>query len=236
MKKKITFTLVLALSLILIPKVFAYDFTEKEQEYFDEFYGSDYNLTDSEYQWIKSLNIDTNGYEIFDLDEAADQDNSHKIVGTRTTIETTKKKLSASRACSGGLCNVTTIARWKSDPKVRSWDVIGARFAGPSLSFISSTVVNSSSGATTYNNYQTFSNGFGNSVKVPSSGSNISVTQYFTATGSGTIYCSYQHAGSSVSLATSKLYTIGAGSGNVFNFYGAAAGKYDNMSGVYVTL
>ena len=70
---------------------------------------------------------------------------------------------------------------------------------------------------------------------MPSSGSNIIVSQSFSTTLGGTVYASYQHATSSISLASSKYYTISkSGYGKVFSFYNNMSSKYDGMGGVYI--
>ena len=57
----------------------------------------------------------------------------------------------------------------------------------------------------------------------------------FTYSGSGTIYASYQHAKTNVTLATSKKYTIAQGGyGNVLLFDNNVQIKYDNMTGVSI--
>ncbi len=53
----------------------------------------------------------------------------------------------------------------------------------------------------------------------------------------GSVYASYQHSASNISLQTSSYYTMGAGGyGNVFLFYGGAGSYFDGMGGVSITL
>jgi hypothetical protein len=95
------------------------------------------------------------------------------------------------------------------------------------------TGVYSTSGNVTYNNLKTAYNGIGNSVKLPSSGSNIVVNMVFTTTLGGHIFGSYQHATQSITLPVAKSYTFSLGGyGNVFLFNGNAVGVYDGMAGV----
>ncbi|MDY3948593.1 MAG: hypothetical protein SOZ04_04515, partial [Bacilli bacterium] len=100
-----------------------------------------------------------------------------------------------------------------------------------------STRVSSSAGTTYYSNYQYFSNGFGNSVKLPSEATGISVQQNFEVQNSGTVYGSYQHATGYISLAQSKKYSIDLnGSGNVFLFNSSVDDYFDQMGGVWINM
>ena len=209
----------------------AYEFTDAEQEYINEFYGSDFydKIDNEEYKWIKSLHIDDNGYEI-----QHQQELSNILRGT--VVDTAMKHIVISKSCDSTKCFITTNASWKSNPKVRSYDVIGARFSGSSLINVISTKVYSSSGTSTYSNYVNKTNGFGCSVKLPTS-SNIQVIQKFNTNKSGRVYASYQHAVSNISLANSKKYTISSvGMGGVFSFNNSVASYYDNTQGVYIDL
>ena len=58
-------------------------------------------------------------------------------------------------------------------------------------------------------------------------------TQEYDVKGTGILYASYQHAMSTISLPSSKCYTVNFGGyGGVFDFYGNAYGVYDQMAGV----
>ena len=97
--------------------------------------------------------------------------------------------------------------------------------------------MSSSNGTEYFSSNLIFGNGLGTSVKLPTGATNISVQQKFNTTKGGKIYCSYQHAKSNVSLATSYQYVISSsGLGRVFSFYGNASGKYDGMNGVEISL
>lgn len=135
-------------------------------------------------------------------------------------------------------CYTSLVATWTANPFTRSYDVIGAYFSGNSLVNHQTTYVyTSGGGATYYNNLKTASNGIGNSVKLPNVGNDIIVNIIFTATPGGTIFGSYQHAMQDVTLPVSQEYNFSLGGyGNVFDFYGNAAGKYDHMAGVDITV
>ena len=91
------------------------------------------------------------------------------------------------------------------------------------------TKVTSNEGTEYFSNLKTLSSGFGVSVQLPS-GTGISIEQKYVVSKGGSVYASYQHAQSSISLTNSKLYTISSsGYGGVFNFYGNASGIYDQM-------
>ena len=77
--------------------------------------------------------------------------------------------------------------------------------------------------------------GFGVSIGLPKYGSSMIINQTYRVNKGGTIYASYQHAKSTISLANSKNYTLShAGFGGVFKFSGVAVNIYDQMSGVSI--
>lgn len=211
--------------------------TEKEYEFVNNFYGNNFfeNMTIEDYEWISDLDINNRTVEISKIYDAQFK-NENLIKGP--SLITLQKALVIAKTCAGSSCNVLTNLTWLLNPSNRSYDVIGARMAG--VSYASNTVttkLTSSNGTEwfTYNNFQ--SNGFGTSVKLPESASNIRIEQKFGATSGGTVYASYQHSTSSISQATSNQYFINSsGLGSVFSFYGNAIGKFDGMSGVNITI
>ena len=131
---------------------------------------------------------------------------------------------------------ITLLAKWKSIPSVFSYDVIAVRLSGVTLngSFTFKQVYKS--GGTYYTIYngnnQTFSNGFGSSALLHS-GTDQQYSLTFKVTGTGTVYGSYQHATSTVTLNQSKNYTISSsGLGGVINFASSVIGYYDGTPGV----
>lgn len=208
-----------------------YKLTEREYNYILEFYGEKYlsYMTEEQYSWIKELDIDNNEYEI-------KKSNMNENVTRGTYATSNQKTVSISKVCNANYCAVTLLTTFLSQPSVKSYDVVGARFMNTSLynSYIT-TIVSSSSGSTVQSNYMNYYNGFGNSIQLPSSGTIYSVEQNYKVNKTGIVYGSYQHATSNISLANSKLYTISSsGYGNVFGFYGNAYGIYDNTTGVYI--
>lgn len=207
--------------------------SEKEYQYINEVYGDSYfdNMTTEDYEWVSELNIDENEIEIITI-----YDNDVSLLSTSHT--TTSKKLTIASSCSISSCKITTICTWLTNPKIRSYDVMGARLSGVSLIDASVITKITSSSGTSFSTYINESNnGFGVSVKLPTSATNISITQQYEITRGGTVYASYQHATSSISLATSQLYTISSsGAGGVFKFSGAATNAFDNMGGVSISI
>ena len=83
---------------------------------------------------------------------------------------------------------------------------------------------------------KTFNNGFGSSALLQY-GSDNEYSLTFRVSGSGTVYGTYQHAKSTVSLEESKTYVIGAGGyGNVVVFGSNVASRYDQMPGVDISV
>lgn len=209
------------------------EFTEKEYNYFYDVYGIDYidNMTQEDYNWYSDLDLNNSNIETETY-----YDIPMSIMGTTHT--TASKKITITKSCSTVKCTINTSLKWLTNPTIRSYDVIGARFDGASLKNDTIvTKVHSSAGTSSFNNLKSFTSGFGVSIKLPESASNIIIDQKFYTTTSGKIYASYQHATSNVSLATSKLYSLGSnGYGGVFCFYGNALNKYDQMGGVDISL
>lgn len=206
--------------------------SQKEYQFIEEFYGEGYfnKMTEDDYNWIKDLNINNSEVEIKSV-------NDSDIMPTGTSYTQYGRKLTIVKSCSSN-CSIIVKCTWNSIPRVKSYDVIGARLSGTSLlGNIITTRINSSSGTEYSNNIYKLTKGFGVSVKLPSSGTGISIEQKYTVSKGGRVYASYQHAKSNISLATSKLYTISSsGYGRVFSFFGAAANVFDEMEGVDVEL
>lgn len=81
-------------------------------------------------------------------------------------------------------------------------------------------------------NNKTLSNGFRSSALLQT-GSSQEYSLTFMVSGSGTVYGTYQHAVSSVTLNQSKDYTISSfGLGKVLDFSSSVKDKYDRMTGV----
>lgn len=206
--------------------------SEKEYQFIENFYGKEYfnKMSIDDYEWIEDLNIDQNEIEIR-------ENLNSSIVPFGTSTTQYGKNLKIVKSCSGN-CTIIVKCQWSLIPSVKSYDVIGARFSNTNLvSDTITTKIVSSVGTEYFTDLLRLTNGFGVSVKLPTNGTNISVEQKYTVSAGGTVYASYQHAKSNISLATSKQYTISSiGYGGVFGFYGTALNKFDQMSGVDISL
>ncbi len=206
--------------------------SEKEYQFVNQFYGSNYfeRMTMEDYKWIQDLKIDQNEIEI-------KSSSNTNIVPFGTSVTQSGKTLQIVKSCSN-TCIIIVKCQWNSIPSVRSYDVIGARLVNTSLaSDMITTRISSTDGTEYPSDLVRLTKGFGTSVKLPSSGSSISIEQKYTVTKGGTIYASYQHAQKEITLATSKLYTItNGGYGGVFSFYGSALNVFDQMNGVDISL
>ncbi len=237
MKKVIM--LVLTLSLLFTYKVSAdenfYDndkgvtFNQEEIEFLEYFFwpGVQDTMTQEDYdKFIESniMNAPRIGQEIYETPD------------TRTTyIEDNARKFQLSYACDNG-CLISVTLTWKGQPTIRSYDVMGAYLHNTELMNVPSTVIQTTAGGTSYTNLRNFSNGFGISMLLPQYGANIIANQLFRVKEQGTVYASYQHAMSNISLANSQNYTLSrVGYGNVFEFAGVAANTYDRMNGLNIS-
>lgn len=170
--------------------------------------------------------------------EIIDNEENLFIVPYSTVFTTTYKRIRIVK--NGSL--ITLQLTWLNLPATRSYDVMGIRFDGVSLSgtpTFSQTYMQDGTYKRNSTNYlQSFSNGFGTSFLLPS-GTISDLTQSidFFYNGRGRIYGSYQHAQKSISLTNSKKYTIShTGYGNVIEFDSNIKSYYDAMSGVYIDI
>ena len=155
-----------------------------------------------------------------------------------TEFSSGNKTLYIAKSCSSGQCLISLTLKWNSVPSIKSYDVFGSRFDG-SIDYVIKPITKVTTDEKSYNVYDVnyFSNGYGVSVKLPSTGNNFVITQYFTVSGSGTIYSSYQHAKKGINESQSKKYNISqSGYGNVFNFENSVKDYYDAMNGVFINL
>lgn len=173
---------------------------------------------------------------------------SSRLNNGSAEYETTAKGLIIAVA-GGTTWNYTTLtATWKYIPTTRSFDVIG--FRGYGFEFREGSqqgdqvyILDGNYTMIDYawdgTNIKRLDNGFGISMNIVNS--NIQALQLMIecdikATESyPTIYGSYQHAVSNISLADSQNYTLGGGGlGSVFIYPYSIVEKYDGMSGVRV--
>lgn len=204
-------------------------FTENEYEFIRKMFweGAENLFTQDDYIRFKESNIINGEFDV---------NYYYPITPYATTITSKLRTLKITKSCSSD-CLISVTASWNGNPLERSYDVIGARLANTNLinnnintRAITNTNTNSSS------EINKFSNGFGVSIKIPN-GDNIVVSQIFRVEKKGTVYASYQHASSSISLQDSKKYTISQyGYGGVFKFSGNASLIYDQAAGVSISL
>lgn len=138
---------------------------------------------------------------------------------------------------------------WLITPRVKSYDVIAMRVDDATISSGTQRGMQAytTNGITDVVNYSyqgtnmvLSSNGFGISMNLvdAASGFTCEIEAIVTATSQwATVYGSYQHAMTAVTLAQSKSYTISHnGYGKVINFATAVQNDYDNMRGVSIEL
>ena len=210
-------------------------FTNEQYDYITKMFYDGYQNTMTQDEFNRILNADLFNEKV----TIVSNNEVSKIIETRSTQVTQNGRTTKIvKSCTSSECLVTITATWSLTPSINSWDVIGFRLTSGTINNIGTAKVTSPGYSISYpaSYAQTSGNGFGHSVQlggVP----NMKVSTYMYCSVGGTAYGSYQHAMSNVSNATSKLYTIGAGGyGYVFNFYGAAVGKYDGATGVYISL
>ena len=236
----------LYLSFVLIVSLFIGLITVNAQDYY---YVNDNGVTftKDQYDFITEMYYD--GYQAYMTEGDMNTFNGIKMVpGTveskeyvemyhgeyqtkGNTHETASKLLRISKAGS----TIAISCSWKKSPSVRSYDVIGARLSGLSLSSTPGTLITYSGGAVYPSATKTPGNGYGAVLKLPNSGNSIVASTTFTVSGSGRVYGSYQHAKQNISLNNANSYSIGSGGlGNVFIYSSGIASKYDQMGGVFI--
>ena len=172
---------------------------------------------------ILDATIEKNTVEIFDYSRASFH-------------ESPSKYFTITKSCTSN-CLITLVAEWKKNPNVRSYDVIGAYLDDVSLIGSPTTTATNTAGTNSSSEIVNDTYGFGVSVKLPTGGNNMVVSQYFRVETGGTVYGSYQHATANISLANSKKYTISkTGYGGVFLFNSSVRSYYDAMGGVNISV
>ena len=149
---------------------------------------------------------------------------------------TSYKSLSITKSCSSDNCLIILTLDWLANPAVRSYDVMGALFHNVTrlstpVTFYADSISSNNTGT-----YKYASDGFGASLKL-GTGTDLLITQQFYVSRGGTVFGSYQHATSAITLNQSRDYTFGiAGFGSVFQFGSAGRDAYDGMAGVDITV
>lgn len=172
-------------------------------------------------------------------------------ISTRATYHTTSYKNIEISTTQTGTNNylIYVTNNWLITPRVKSYDVMAMRVDDATISSGTQSGVQfyTTNGITDAVNYSyqgtnmvLSSNGFGISMNLvdAASGFTCEIEAIVTATSQwATVYGSYQHAMTAVTLAQSKSYTISHnGYGKVINFATAVQNDYDNMRGVSIEL
>ena len=241
MKRKVTLIIIMLISLSLVnltevnakEKIYTnkkgVDMTYRQRDMLSEIYSDNYVefLEQEDFNEIK--NYKKEDFTIKNLNESY-------ILPMDTSHSTGYKDIKITKVGN----HITLLAKWKIMPQTRSYDVLGIRFDGPSLSTsIKFKQIYTQNGINIEKNehyYQSLSRGFGTSFKLPT-GDIESLESYieFNFNNSGRIYGTYQHAQKSVTLAQSQNYTISpSGYGGVLNFDSTVRNNYDAMGGVYI--
>lgn len=200
-------------------------------------------ITDFYYEGFQSY-IDKELYNVIFADSDVINSKIEKVSNISELMpyssvhQTASKKLTISSSCTSS-CLISINVEWLKSPVIRSYDVIGAYLSGVKLSTVPNTKVINSTGSNTTSTYNLdgYGNGFGTSIALLPSGNDMKITQTFRTTGKGTIYGSYQHATSNVTLEQSQNYTISrTGYGGVFLFDNSVRNYYDAMAGVSIDI
>lgn len=219
------------------------ELTKKEYDFFVEIYTEETvnNLTQEKYDLVNN-HLDINNNEI---ETVVKEDIFYDIAPPGislygTFVETNYKKIAMSKSClSDGSCKMTVTLNWKAQPATHSYDVFGARYSGYTTLDTGNvfTVIGYDTKTMYCGNYKFRDDGHACHFKLDDSAKIQELTQIFSVKNGGTVYASYQHAQSNISLTNSQKYYFGiAGLGNVFCFYDEAFNVYDGMNGVWLDI
>ena len=208
-----------------------------------------YNTLQKTTKYIKSVtNTITGTTTDYEISETEYNNLDSGIAPAASYIETQYKQLSI---IVGKISQTSAYATvdlvWKVAPSVRSYDVIGMRLSN--FGIINGSQygrqIYTASGNTSYVNYNyngsninNLSNGFGISMNLVDQ--NITYLECTVSANlatygyPATVFGSYQHATSDITLAKSKSYSLASGGlGSVFSFTNNYGNYYDGMQGVY---
>lgn len=194
----------------------------------------------------------TNGTTTTEVSEE-EATNATKNIATRGVSYTTTYKniqIASIPLNSANSYSIDLTTLWLKSPYIKSYDVIAMRtddatvIEGSQEGTQSYIYSNGNVGYVYYSNNGTnmvkASNGFGISMNLVDAANTYQCTieAIVTATTKwATVYGSYQHAATNVTLAQSKSYTISHnGYGEVINFATAVQNDYDGMQGVSIAL
>lgn len=194
----------------------------------------------------------TNGTTTTEVSEEEATNATKNTATTRATYyETTYKNIQIIATKAGKNTYLILLDNvWLKSPYIKSYDVIAMRTddatvtEGTQEGTQAYIYTNGSVGFVNYSNNGTnmvkASNGFGISMNLVDAAKTYECTIEATVTATtewATVYGSYQHAATNVTLAQSKSYTISHnGYGKVINFATAVQNDYDGMQGVSIAL
>ena len=151
-----------------------------------------------------------------------------------TYVSTSAKSLMMANICAGDICRIYSNVEWYGIPNQQSYDLIGAFLDGPTRNGNPMVMISTEDDFDDEELVKYETDGFGAIVQVLD-GEGLMIDMTFSYSGHGGIFVSYQHAMSAITLANAQLFNIDfIGYGNVFDFYGAAIGVYDEMPGVHM--
>ncbi len=208
------------------------EFKKDEYDFISKFYFDGYQdyITAIEYDEMITSNIMQGRIKIVSSDDK-------KLVGRASNFyETSSKSIKISSSCSS-VCYISIVAEWKKNPTIRSYDVIGTLLENVDLKSNPITTLYYSSGSVSSSSIKQLENGYGATIKLPSSGSNFKIIQSVTTSNIGVVRASYQHAKMASTLNKSQKFTISSdGYGGVFEFDKSVKDYYDAMNGVKLSL
>ena len=177
--------------------------TEEEYQFIGELYkeGFQNHITQELYDNI----IDNNLMEReMNKKTVVHQDNPF----TRGSYHTTSyKQLGITSSCNNTNCYIIISLDWLANPAVRSYDVIGALFHNVTRQSTPVTTYFDSISYNTVGTYKYASDGVGASFKL-GTGTDLYITQEFYVSRGGTVFGSYQHATSAITLNESRNYNF----------------------------
>lgn len=207
-------------------------------------------MTEEEYQFIGELykegfqnHITQELYDnIIDNDLMNRELNKKSVVVqdnpfARGSYHTTSyKTLAITSSCNSTNCFIAISLDWLANPAVRSYDVIGALFHNVTRQSTPVTYYTDSISSNATGTYKYASDGVGASFKL-GTGTDLYITQQFYVSRGGTVFGSYQHATSAITLNESRNYNFHiSGFGSVFQFGSVGVDTYDGMTGVDIAV
>ena len=207
-------------------------------------------MTEEEYQFIGELYKEVFQNRITQelYDNIIDNNLMERELNKKTVIHqdnpfargsyhtTSYKQLSIASSCDSVNCYIIISLDWLANPTVRSYDVIGALFHNVTRQSTPVTTYVDSISYNTVGTYKYASDGVGASFKL-GTGTDLYITQEFYVSRGGTVFGSYQHATSAITLNESRNYNFHInGYGSVFQFGTTGLDVYDGMTGVDIAV